>query len=118
MNEIKINQFYGTLIEAPEFKTTPKGTPLLILNLAYETWSSATREGDKLSFLKVNLWKQAALDYREILKAGDKLIASGEIIQKRWKNKQDNSRSEFLLVAETLQLCDTSDLSPATLEDY
>lgn len=86
----------GTVLEVPEFKTTPRGLPVLKLKLLATT-RFEDREGvwhdGALYKTTATAFKDLALNIRTSIHKGDRVICSGRIETEEWADALGNRKS-------------------------
>ena len=101
MNNLNQILIEGNLTRDPEFKTTPKGTPLCTFSIAsnrYLPKGNGEFEQDT-SFFDVTAWAQLAESCRDQLKKGRGVRVIGRLKQDRW-DQDGQTRSRVSIVAE------------------
>ncbi len=105
-NELSFNQLCGRLVADPETITTAGGKTLLKFAMAYKTMRSSDSEGSHTSFIEVEAWGKIVEIYQPLLRKGLQVVVNGELVQRRWKNKEGQRREKFILVASAITITD------------
>ena len=105
-DQTQIHQIRGRVCNEPQLKTTTTGKKLLTFTLAYQTSQTTDQEGSHSNFIQVDAWEKTATIFHPLLHKGLQIIVNGSLLQNRWKDKDDNFRSNFKLVADTLLITD------------
>ena len=104
MKELNINQFTGNLVRDPEQVATKNGKILLKFTIAYNSRSTTDSEGSHANYLQVEAWEKLAEAMVPRLKKGLRIVTKGELVQKRWKDQDGKTKSQFVLVANTVMV--------------
>jgi len=91
----------GNLTRDPEYRETPKGTPVCMLSLAsnrYYKLNDETRE--EVSFFNIETWARVAESCNEYLKKGRGVRVVGRLKQDRWVNQEGQNCDRVKIVAE------------------
>ena len=91
----------GNLTRDPEFRETPKGTPVCMFSLAsnrYYRTDEDTRQ--EVSFFNVETWSRVAESCNEYLKKGRGVRVVGRLKQDRWVNQEGQNCDRIKIVAE------------------
>lgn len=105
-NELNIHQISGSLVADPECKTVKDGKKVLNIRLVYFTPQSTDSEGSHANFLDAEAWGKTAEIFEPLLRKGMKVLASGELVQKRFTDKNGAKRERFVLSINTLTITD------------
>lgn len=98
MSDLNSVHISGRLVEDPVLSSTPDGNQKLSFVVAND--GTPDRDGQKrTSFFRLTLWKQMAQSYKDILKKGSFLVASGSITQNRWTDPQTQMKKSMLAIS-------------------
>ena len=92
----------GNLVEDPELRFTPGGHAVVRFRVAstprfYDKTASEWKDGEAL-FLTVNAWRQLAENVAESLTRGSRVVVTGRLRQRSYKN--DEKRTVYELEAD------------------
>lgn len=105
-NKMNIQQFVGRLVKDPTLKTTPTGKLVLNFPFAYNTLTKTDSAGSTANYLDVEAWEKLADYNAPRLKKGMEIIIMGNLIQRRWKDAEGKTRSNFRIVARAISVTD------------
>lgn len=96
----------GNLTADPEIRYTPSGVPVASVNIAstpsfYEKATGQWKDGETL-FIRATVWKQYAENVAESLKKGDRVIATGRLINSVWTSKEGVKQSRVEMQADEI----------------
>ena len=79
----------GNLVEDPILRFTGQGVPVANLTIAstprtFDKNANEWKDGETL-FLRCSIWREAAENVAESLKKGQRVIASGRLVQRNWE---------------------------------
>ena len=79
----------GNLVADPELRWTPNGAAVASFTVAstprtFDRQANQWVDGEAL-FLRCSVWKEAAENVAESLKKGQRVIASGRLVQRNWE---------------------------------
>ena len=79
----------GNLVADPELRFTPSGAAVANLTIAstprtFDKNTNEWKDGETL-FLRCSIWREAAENVAESLKKGQRVIASGRLVQRNWE---------------------------------
>jgi len=103
---MSFQQFVGRLVRDPELKTTTTGKLIMSFPFAYDSANKTDDQGSHTSFIDVDAWEKLADYYAPRLKKGMQIVLQGNLVQKRWKDKEQRSRSTFRFVARAITVSD------------
>ncbi len=112
---MNIQQFVGRLVKDPVLKTTTGGKLVMNFPLAYNTLNKTDAQGSTANYLDVEAWEKLADYHAPRLKKGMEIIIMGNLVQRRWKDAEQKTRSTFRLVARAISV---SDLKRRPEPDY
>jgi single-strand DNA-binding protein len=85
---------FGRLGRDPELRTTPGGDPLVSFAIANSSWKKDASEKsgwkEETSWFDCTLFGDAAKRFVERSKKGHRVIVTGQLKQRKWKDKDDN----------------------------
>lgn len=97
MNSIVVE---GNLTRDPDFRQTPKGTPVCMLSVASNRYYKVDDETrSEVSFFNVETWAKVAETCNEYLKKGRGVRVIGRLKQDRWVDQEGKNRDRVLIVA-------------------
>jgi len=105
-NKMNIQQFVGRLVKDPQLKTTSNGKLLMVFPFAYNTANKTDANGSTANYLDVEAWEKLADFHAPRLKKGMEIIILGNLVQRRWKDAEQKTRSTFKLVARAISVSD------------
>lgn len=114
-SRMNIQQFVGRLVKDPTLKTTPNGKLVLNFPFAYNTLNKTDDSGSTANYLDVEAWEKLADFHAPRLKKGMEIVILGNLVQRRWKDSEQKTRSTFKLVARAISV---SDLKRRPEPDY
>jgi single-strand DNA-binding protein len=102
LNDVKI---IGNLVNDPEVRFTPKGTPVANLSLAInETYRVDDEKRQITTFVDVQLWGPSAENCSKLARKGQELFIEGSLRQDHWEDKQTGqNRNKLYLKGERWQ---------------
>lgn len=104
--EMNIQQFVGRLVKDPTLKTTPGGKLVMVFPFAYNTPGKTDASGSTANFIDVEAWDKLADFHAPRLKKGMEVLIKGNLMQRRWKDADDKTRSTFKIVARGIVVSD------------
>lgn len=89
----------GNLTADPEIRYTAGGDPVANFTVAstprtFDRQSNEWKDGEAM-FLRVSLWKDAALNAAESLTKGMRVIVSGGLVSRAFEDRDGNKRTSF-----------------------
>ena len=105
-SKMNIQQFVGRLVKDPTLKTTPNGKLVLNFPFAYNTLNKTDSTGSTANYLDVEAWEKIADYNAPRLKKGMEIIIMGNLVQRRWKDAEGKTRSNFRSVARAISVTD------------
>lgn len=102
LNDVKI---IGNLVNDPEARFTPKGTPVANFSLAInETYRVDDEKRQITTFVDVQLWGPSAENCAKLARKGQELFIEGSLRQDHWEDKQTGqNRNKLYLKGERWQ---------------
>lgn len=96
----------GNLTAAPELKFTPSGAAVANFTIAstprkFDKQTSEFKDQEAL-FLRCSIWREAAENVAESLDKGMKVIATGELKQRSFEDKEGNKRTSIELEVQEI----------------
>ena len=94
----------GNLVDDPELRFTPNGTPVANFRVAStprfkDSQTGEWKDSDSL-FLTCNVWRQPAENVTESLAKGMRVIVSGRLRQRSYETKEGEKRSVYEIEVE------------------
>lgn len=105
-NQMNIQQFVGRLVKDPALKTTQNGKLLMVFPFAYNTFAKTDDSGSTANFIDVEAWDKLADFHAPRLKKGMEVVIRGTLMQRRWKDQENKTRSVFKIVARAIVVSD------------
>lgn len=91
----------GNLTRDPEYRETPKGTPVCMFSVASNRYYKVDDEPrQEVSFFNVETWARVAESCNEYLKKGRGVRVVGRLKQDRWVNQEGQNCDRIKIVAE------------------
>jgi single-strand DNA-binding protein len=102
LNDVKI---IGNLVNDPEVRFTPKGTPVANFSLASnETYRVDDEKRQITTFVDVQVWGPSAENFGKLVRKGQEVLVEGALRQDHWEDKQTGqNRSKLYVKAERWQ---------------
>jgi single-strand DNA-binding protein len=102
LNDVKV---IGNLVNHPEVRFTPKGTPVANLSLGInETYTVDDEKRQITTFVDVQVWGPSAENLGKMVHKGQEIFIDGSLRQDRWVDKESGqNRSKLYLKAERWQ---------------
>lgn len=102
-NEIPLT-VTGNLVEDPELRFTPNGTPVIRFTIAstprvFDREADAWRDGEP-TFLDCTAWRQLAENLAVSARKGARLVVAGRLRTERWETAEGEKRSKVVMDAE------------------
>lgn len=94
----------GNLTRDPELKQTASGTSVAELGVAVNT--NVKKDGawdSKVNFFQVTVWGKQADTVNEHLAKGSKVAITGRLEWQQWENKEGQSNSRVIIVAQQIE---------------
>jgi single-strand DNA-binding protein len=103
-NEIRTTIVGNLGKDAPELRFTPNGVPVCRFSVAN---TPRKREGDKFvdgepTWVNVTAWRSLAQNVAESISAGDRVIVTGTLENRKWEDKEGNTRYSLDMTAEAV----------------
>ena len=94
----------GNLVKEPQFRSTPKGTPVCTFSLASNRYLKQDTGFEKeVSFFEVETWSKLAEACSSLGKKGRGVRVVGRLKQSRWTGNDGKPRSRITIVAEHVE---------------
>lgn len=92
----------GNLVADPELRFTPSGAAVCSFTVAstarrFDKASGEWQDGDPL-FLRCNAWRQMAENIAESFRKGNRLIVTGNLVQRSWQDRESGEKRSMLEV--------------------
>lgn len=87
----------GNVVEDPELAATPTGRFVLSFRIAVD---EAGNNGGESGFFNCVAWRDLAENLAETLKKGQRVIVTGKLQHRTWKDEGGNKRSSIELVVD------------------
>jgi single-strand DNA-binding protein len=102
LNDIKV---IGNLVNDPEVRFTPKGTPVSNLSLGInETYTVDDEKRQITTFVDVQVWGPSAENLAKMVRKGQEIFVEGSLRQDRWQDKETGqNRAKVFIKAERWQ---------------
>jgi len=102
LNDIKI---IGNLVNDPEVRFTPKGTPVANFSLGInETYRVDDEKRQITTFVDAQVWGPSAENFGKLVRKGQEVFVEGALRQDHWEDKQTGqNRSKLYVKAERWQ---------------
>ena len=102
LNDIKV---IGNLVNDPEVRFTPKGTPVSNLSLGInETYTVDDEKRQITTFVDVQVWGPSAENLVKMVRKGQEIFVEGSLRQDRWQDKETGqNRAKVFIKAERWQ---------------
>ena len=102
LNDIKV---IGNLVNDPEVRFTPKGTPVSNLSLGInETYIVDDEKRQITTFVDVQVWGPGAENLGKMVRKGQEIFVEGSLRQDRWQDKETGqNRAKVFIKAERWQ---------------
>ena len=102
LNDVKI---IGNLVNDPEVRFTPKGTPVSNLSLGInETYTVDDEKRQITTFVDVQVWGPSAENFAKMVRKGQEIFVEGSLRQDRWQDKETGqNRAKVFIKAERWQ---------------
>jgi len=106
ISKMNFQQFVGRLVKDPALKTTTSGKLVMTFPFAYNTITKTDDAGSTANYLDVEAWENLA-DYNAVrLKKGMEVVVLGNLTQRRWKDTEGKTRSNYKLIARAITVSD------------
>jgi len=104
MNNLNSILIEGNMVREPEYRTTPKGTPLCTFRLASNRFFKQENGFEKeVSYFDVETWAKLADVCNNHGKKGRGVRVVGRLKQSRWTGNDGKERSRVAIVAEHVE---------------
>ena len=102
LNDVKV---IGNLVNDPEVRFTPKGTPVSNLSLGInETYIVDDEKRQITTFVDVQVWGPSAENLAKMVRKGQEIFVEGSLRQDRWQDKETGqNRAKVFIKAERWQ---------------
>ena len=101
---MNILSLIGRLVELPELKQTTNGKSVISTTLAVDRPFAK----DTTDFIPMVIWNQSAEYLSKYAHKGSKVAVTGKLTTRKYEDKNGNKRTAFEVVADTVEICDTS----------
>jgi len=104
MNNLNSILIEGNMVCEPQYRTTPKGTPVCTFSLASNrSYRQDNGYEKEVSFFDVETWAKLADICNNLGKKGRGVRVVGRLKQDRWTGNDGKSRSRISIVAEHVE---------------
>jgi len=104
MNNLNSILIEGNMVRDPQYRTTPKGTPVCNFSLASNRYFRQENGYEKeVSFFDVETWAKLADTCNNMGKKGRGVRVVGRLKQDRWTGNDGKPRSRISIVAEHVE---------------
>lgn len=106
MNNLNSILIEGNLTKDPEYKLTPKGTPLCKFIIATNRFYKKNESEDwenEVSYFEIVTWAKLAEICNKHLKKGRGVRIIGRLKQNRWKDDEGNGYSKVCIIADNIE---------------
>jgi single-strand DNA-binding protein len=101
MNNLNSILIEGNLVRDPEFRTTPKGTPVCTFSIASSRYFKQDSGMEKeVSYFNVESWGKLAEQVNNLGHKGRGVRVVGRLKQERWQDRDGKAQSKVVIVAE------------------
>jgi single-strand DNA-binding protein len=102
INDVKI---VGNLVQEPEVRYTPKGTPVANVSLGInETYAVDDEKRKNTTFVDVQVWGSSAENLAKLAHKGQEIFVAGALRQDLWEDKETGKgRSRLFVKADNWQ---------------
>jgi single-strand DNA-binding protein len=107
MPTLNLVHLIGNVTRDPEIKYTPKGTPLVEIDVGINrVWKDDNDEKhQEVTFVPVRLWARLAEIAAQYIKKGRPILIEGRLEIQNWQDRETGkNRSRMVVIAENLQL--------------
>jgi len=104
MNDLNSILIEGNLVREPQYRTTPKGTPLCTFPIATNRFYKQDGDTEKeVSFFNVEAWAKQADVCNNHGKKGRGVRIVGRLKQDRWNDNEGKTRSKIVIIVEHVE---------------
>jgi len=104
MNNLNSVLIEGNLVRDPEYRTTPKGTPVCKFPIASNRFYKQNDAVEKeVGFFDVESWGKLAERVNDIGRKGKGVRVVGRLKQDRWQSSEGKAMSKVSIVAEHVE---------------
>jgi single-strand DNA-binding protein len=104
MNNLNSILIEGNMVREPQYRTTPKGTPVCTFSLASNRYFRQDNGYEReVSFFDVETWAKLADTCNNLGKKGRGVRVVGRLKQDRWTGNDGRHRSRISIVAEHVE---------------
>src|SRR6056297_2940304 len=104
MNNLNSIIVEGNLTRDPDYKATPKGTPVCMLSVASNRYYKVENDTkQEVSFFNVETWAKLADTCNQYLSKGRGARVVGRLKQDRWTTQEGQNRERVKIVAEHVE---------------
>lgn len=105
MNQVN---FIGRITKDLELKKTSSGIAVCSFNIAVDRNYSKKGEERVTDFINIVTWRNTAEFVSKYFTKGQKIGISGELHQNKYKDKNDENRYSYDVVATSIYFCDSN----------
>ncbi|MCL2557088.1 MAG: single-stranded DNA-binding protein [Treponema sp.] len=104
MNNLNSILIEGNMVREPQYRTTPKGTPVCTFSLASNRYFKQDAGLEKeVSFFDIETWSKLAETCGNQGKKGRGVRVVGRLKQNRWTGDDGKTHSRIMIVAEHVE---------------
>jgi len=104
MNDLNSILIEGNLVREPQYRTTPKGTPLCTFPIATNRFYKQDGGIEKeVSFFNIEAWAKHADVCNNHGKKGRGVRIVGRLKQDRWNDNEGKTQSKIVIIAEHVE---------------
>jgi single-strand DNA-binding protein len=104
MNNLNSILIEGNLVRDPEFRSTPKGTALCKFSLVSSRFFRQDSGVEKeVGFFEAEAWGKLAETCNNQGRKGRGVRVVGRLKQERWQDREGNTKSKVVIVAEHIE---------------
>ena len=102
----------GRLTRDPELRYTPQNVPVCTITLAVERAFVRQGEQRETDFIDVVAWRQTAEFVSKYFRKGLLVAVEGRLQSRKWKDKYEQNRVSFEVVADNVYFAERANDSP------
>jgi single-strand DNA-binding protein len=104
MNNLNSILIEGNMVKDPEFRSTPKGTPVCTFSIASNRYFSQGSGMEKeVGYFNVETWSKLAESVNSQGRKGRGVRVVGRLKQERWNDAGGRAQSKVVIVAEHVE---------------
>jgi single-strand DNA-binding protein len=104
MNNLNSVLVEGNLVRDPEYRVTPKGTPVCTFSIATNRYFNQGSGMEKeVSYFQVETWSKLAESVNKQGRKGRTILVVGRLKQERWQDGEGKQNSRIIVVAEHVE---------------